>query len=259
MAFFLAVAAAPVAKAADYTFRVQPDYPPDQLAQIYAPLMKYLDKATGQHFVLVPARNYHFYWREIQQGVKTDFAFEAAHFTDYRIEHQKFEPLVRTAEETSYTLVSNIDIGNKGTRGLIGHKIVTMGAPSLGYTLLLTFFTNPILQPDIVTTATSWQDATDRVFAGEADAAMIPTSLKDKFPNLTPVKTTRTYPGQCISASADVPAELRDKVTQALLTLDTDSDASQLLFDLGVSKFVPATAKEFAGDAALLNSSMTIK
>jgi ABC-type phosphate/phosphonate transport system substrate-binding protein len=249
----------PAARAADYTFRIQPDYPPDQLMQIYAPLMKYLDKATGEHFTLVPARNYHFYWREIQDGAKTDFAFDEAHFTDYRIQHSKFEPLVRTAEETSYTLVSNIDIDDKGARGLIGRKIVTMGAPSLGYTLLLTFYTNPVLQPDIVTTATSWRDATDRVFAGEADAAMIPTSLKDNFPNLTPVKVTRAYPGQCLSAAPDVPAELRDKVTHALLTLDTDAAAAQLLFDLGVSKFVPATAKEYAGDGQLLNSSVTIK
>jgi ABC-type phosphate/phosphonate transport system substrate-binding protein len=250
----LAIGGTATAHAADYTFRVEPSYPPSRLSEIYAPLMAYLSKATGQHFVLVPTRNYHFYWRDIQNGVKTDFAFDEAHLTDYRIQHAHFEPLVHAAEPTSYTLVSNIDIGDKGVQGLVGHTIVTMSAPSLGYSLLLTFYPNPVMQPDIATTATSWRDATDRVFAGEADAAMIPTSLKDQYPNLTPVKTSRTYPGQCVSASPDVPVDLKDKVRQALLKLDSDTVASKILFDLGVTKFVPATSKEYEGAASVLTS-----
>lgn len=244
----------PAAHAADYTFRVEPSYPAARVSEIYAPLMTYLSKATGQHFVLVPSRSYHFYWRDMQNAVKTDFAFDEAHFTDYRIQHAHFEPLVHTTESTSYTLVSNIDLGSKGTQGLVGHTIVTMSAPSLGYSLLLTFYPNPVLQPDIATTATSWRDATDRVFGGEADAAMIPTSLKDQYPNLTPVKTSSTYPGQCVSASPDVPADVKDKVREALLKLDSDADASKILFDLGVTKFVPATAKEYEGDEAVLKN-----
>ena len=89
---------------------------------------------------------------------------------------------------------------------------------------------------------------------GEADAAMIPTWLKDQYPNLTPVKTSRDFPGQCITASPDVPADLREKVKDALLKLDTDTDAAKLLFELGVTKFVPASAKEYAGDEQSLKS-----
>jgi ABC-type phosphate/phosphonate transport system substrate-binding protein len=238
--------------AAKYTFRIEPAYPPERLQEIYAPLMTYLGKTTGQQFVIEPVRNYHFYWRDLQTGAKADFSFDEAHFTAYRIQNAHFEPLVRTAQAGSYTLVSNIDIGKKGADGLVGHNIVTMSAPSLGYVLLAEFYPNPVMQPDIVSTATSWHDAVDRVFAGEADAAIIPTALKDQYPNLTPVKTSRQYAGQCIAASPDVPADIRDKVREALLKLDTDADASKLLFELGVSKFVAATAKDYEGaDAAL--------
>jgi ABC-type phosphate/phosphonate transport system substrate-binding protein len=254
LALAVATTAMP-ARGADYTFRVEPAYPAARLSEIYAPLMTYLNKATGQRFILVASRNYHSYWRDMQNGVATDFAFDEAHFTAYRIHNAHFEPLVHTAEPSSYTLVSNIDIGDKGLQGLVGHRIVTMAAPSLGYTLLLGFYPNPVLQPDIATTATAWRDATDRVFADEADAAMIPTWLKDQYPNLTPVKTSQSYPGQCVSASPAVPAEIRDKVKQALLKLDTDAEASKLLFELGVTKFVPATAKEYEGDDALLKNS----
>lgn len=249
-----AAAVCPSVFAAQYTFRIEPSYSPDRVAEIYAPLMAYLGKATGQQFTLVPARNYHFYWRDIQDNAKTDFAFDEAHLADYRIEKQHFEPLVHTANPTSYTLVSNIDIGNKGLQGLVGHRIMTMGAPSLGYALLLEFYPNPVMQPDIATTATSWRDATDRVFADEADAAMIPTALKEQYPNLTPVKTSRAFPGMCVTAAPDVPAELRDQVKAALLKLDTDADASRLLFELGVTRFVPATAREYAGDERILKN-----
>lgn len=242
------------AVAADYTFRIEPAYPPQRTQEIYAPLMAYLSKATGQHFIAATARNYHFYWRDIQTGAKTDFAFDEAHLTDYRIQHAHFEPLVHTAEPTSYTLVSNIDLGNKGVQGLVGHSVVTMSAPSLGYTLLVQFYPNPVLQPDIQTTATSWRDAVDRVFAGEADAAMIPAWLNEQYPNLVAVKTSRQFPGQCVTAAPDVPAELKEKVKAALLKLDTDKDASKLLFELGVTKFVPATVTEYAGDEQLLKS-----
>jgi ABC-type phosphate/phosphonate transport system substrate-binding protein len=243
-----------VARAAEYTFRIEPADPPERVGEIYKPLMAYLGKATGATFKLEVSKNYHNYWRDVVGGVKTDFAFDEAHLTDYRIQHAHFEPLVHTAEETSYTLVSNIDIGKKGVNGLVGHKIVTMSAPSLGYAILLEFYPNPVLQPDIATTATSWRDATDRVFGGEADAAVIPTALTEQFPNLTPVKTSRKFAGQCLSASADVPADIKAKVKDALLKLDPDSDAAKLLFELGVTKFVPATAAEYAGAEQMLKS-----
>lgn len=245
--------------AADYTFAIEPTNPPERIKEIYLPLMTYLAKATGQHFSLTTTRNYHFYWRSVEAGTKADFAFDEAHLTDYRIQHGHYEPLVRTAEPTSYTLVTNIDIGKKGPPGLVGHSIMTMSAPSLGYSLLLEFYPNPVLQPDIRSSAASWDDAVKAVFGGDAEAAMIPTALKDQYPNLTPVKTSRQFAGQCITAAADVPAEIKDKVKDALLKLDTDADASKLLLDLGVTKFVPATAQEYAGAEQILKNSLGYK
>ena len=240
--------------AAEYTFAIEPDYPPDRIQETYKPLMAYLDKATGQHFTLVPARNYHFYFRDLQAGGKADFAFDEAHFTDYRIKHAQYEPLVRAAEPTSYSLVTNLDVGKAGVNGLVGHSIATMSAPSLGYSLLVEFYQNPVSQPDIRSSAASWKDAVEAIFAGDADGAIIPTSLKDQYPNVTVVKTSRQFAGQCVSAAPSVPAEVKQKVREALLKLDTDADASRLLLELGISKFVPATAKDYDGAEQALKS-----
>jgi ABC-type phosphate/phosphonate transport system substrate-binding protein len=240
--------------AADYTFAVEPDYPPDRIQEAYKPLMVYLEKATGEHFTLQAPRNYHFYFRDLQAGGKTDFAFDEAHFTDYRIKRAQYEPLARSAEPTSYSLVTNLDVGKAGVNGLVGHSIATMSAPSLGYSLLVEFYQNPVSQPDIRSSSPSWKDAVEAIFAGDADGAIIPTSLKDQYPNVTVIKTSRQFAGQCVSAAASVPAEVKAKVRDALLKLDTDADASKLLLDLGISKFVPATAKEYDGAEQALKS-----
>ena len=79
------------ASAADYTVTVEPNYPPAQAREVYQPLLTYLGKATGHHFILKPVANYHIYWRDMRANVPTDFTFEEAHFTDYRINRQKFK------------------------------------------------------------------------------------------------------------------------------------------------------------------------
>ena len=237
---------------ADYKLVAEPIYPPEKSAEVYKPLIAYLNKATGEKFVLVTPRNYHFYWRDLKQTEGVDFAIDEAHLADYRLQRYKFVPLVRTAEPTSYTLVTSVDVGSKGLEGLVGKKIVSMPAPSLGYALLLTMYPNPIQQPDIESNASSWRDAVEIVFAGEADAAIIPTHLKDTYPNLSPVKTSKEFPGTLISANPSVPKAVRQKVHDALLKLDSDTDAAALLLELGVTRFVGASAAEYAGSETVL-------
>jgi ABC-type phosphate/phosphonate transport system substrate-binding protein len=246
-----------IAGAAEYTFSVEPSYPPDRAKEIYQPLMSYLQKATGQQFKLVTARSYHFYWRDIHAISKTDFAFDEAHLADYRIKHDQYQPLVHTAEPTSYTLVtSNADLAKKGLTGLVGHSIISMPSPSLGYTLLLEFYPNPVSQPDIRSSVASWRDALEPVFSGDVDAAMIPTALKDQYPNLIAVKATRQYAGPCVTAAEQVPADVKEKVKDALRKLDANPDTGKILVDLGVTKFVAATAKDYEGAEKMLQNSI---
>ena len=101
----LALSFAFPALAADYTLAVEPNYPPRVAQQVYTPLLEYLSRSTGHNFTLRTATNYHVYWRDLRSNAKTDFAFEEAHFTDYRIDRLGFRPLVRTVEGTKYLLL----------------------------------------------------------------------------------------------------------------------------------------------------------
>lgn len=253
-AVLLAFTAVP-AGAASYTFAVEPAYRPERTAEVYKPLIDYLDKVTGEKFTLVVSRNYHFYWRDIHSTTNTDFAFDEAHFTGYRIAKMGYTPLVHAVEPSSYTLVtSDPDLGGKGVQGLVGHSIITMPSPSLGYVLLLELYSNPVSQPDIRSTAGAWRDAIDSVFGGDDDAAIIPTWLKSQYPNLIAVRTTRQFTGPCVSAAERVPEAVRQKVRDALLKLDSDEATVPVLIELGLTKFVEAGAKDYAGAEKLLQT-----
>jgi hypothetical protein len=252
IATVLALLFAGSAAAADYTVTVEPNYPPAQAQQVYAPLLAYLSKATGQHFILKTSGNYHVYWRDMRSNVPTDFAFEEAHFTDFRITRQRFTPLVRTVDPTKFVLL--VDTGNVegGANGLIGRRIASMSAPSLGYLLLGELYKNPIAQPEIQSAATSWKDGVEMVFAGESDGAMVPGYIASTYPNLTSVATSRDFVGRAFSASPKVPPDVRNKVTQALLAMHKNPALFDAISELGTTQFVPAAASEYAGNERLL-------
>lgn len=247
-----AIFGAGTASAAQLTLIVEPSYPQDQAAEVYKPLLDYLKTATGHDIKLLPQRNFHFFWRDLRQNVPADLMFAEAHFTDYRIKRFGAVPVARTAERSSYTLLASDQLTVTKLDELMGKNIVTMPSPSLGFALLLEFFPSPVAQPNILSTAASWRDGVEIVFAGEADAAIVPTWLQAQYPNLVPVKTSRDFAGQAFTASKDLDPAVRQSIEDALLKLHEDTEAYNVLAELGVSKFEKASAAEYDGAEAML-------
>jgi hypothetical protein len=241
-----------IAQATDFTVTVEPNYPPAQAQDVYRPLLAYLSKATGHRFILKTSANYHVFWRDLRSGAPTDFAFEEAHFTDYRINRQRFTPLVRVTDPTKFTLLVDASNSAGGPNGLIGRRIASMSAPSLGYLLLGELYKNPIAQPQIQSVAASWKDGVEMVFSDETDAAMVPGYIAQTYPNLVPVATSRDFLGRAFSASPRVPMAVRQKVADAMLRLHKDQALFDVINELGATQFVPATAAEYAGNERLL-------
>ena len=233
---------------------VQPDYDQEQAVEVYKPFIAYLEKTTKFKIELVTTRNYSSYWADMRSSKGWDLVFDEAHFTDYRNQFYKFEPLVRAAEPTSYSLLSAEDIGVGNTKALLAENILTMPAPSLGYAMLLQYFPNPMQQPDIRTTVATWNDAIDAVFADEGKAAMVPSSMTALYSNMYEVQKSREFPGIAVSASPALDAATKTSVKEALLKMHEDQDAFQALSELRISQFVPATAAEYVGSAEILKS-----
>jgi len=248
----LFAASAQLAMAAEVTLMVEPSYTPERAAEVYKPLADYLSKATGHKVTLITPRNYHFFWRDIRQNSPVDLVFAEAHITDYRIKRFNVEPIARAAEDTSYTLLGSDQLENPTLNALVGKSIVTMPSPSLGFALLLEFYPNPVSQPNILSSAASWRDGVEIVFAGEADAAMVPTWLKDQYPNLIPIQTSREFPGACVTASSTLDPAIKTAVKDALIKLSEDATAVDVLTELGITGFKEATAAEYDGAETML-------
>jgi hypothetical protein len=240
------------ARAADFTLMVEPSYPPDQVQEVYRPLTDYLTRATGHRFEVISPRNYHFYWRDLRRNVKSDFVFEDAHFTEYRQRRFGFTPLARKLESTTYALLADPEFGERGLDGMVGRRIATMPSPSLGFALLAEFFQNPVSQPEFRSEASSWRDGVEMVFSGDAEGAMVPEHIARQYPNLIEVATSRAFLGTTVSASADVPDEVRRAVRDALLRMHEDESAYEVLVELGATGFEPANAADYRNAEAVL-------
>jgi ABC-type phosphate/phosphonate transport system substrate-binding protein len=241
------------ANAATYTLTVEPNYPPAQAQEVYKPLLAYLSRSTGDTFVLKIAPNYHVHWRDMRSKTKVDFTFEEAHFTDYRAKRQRMIPLVRVVEPTKYTLLVSDEMAAGGAQGLIGHRITSMSSPSLGYLLLGEIYKNPIAQPEIKSFAANLKDGVEMIFAGESDGAMVPSYIADQYSNLQAALTTRELPGRALSAHETVPADVRNKVKNAMLKLHLDNNLFDVISELGTAKFVPTNAAAYAGSEGVLS------
>lgn len=246
------VAFAGTSQAAEFKLAVEPSYPVAQAQEVYKPLLDYLAASTGHTFSLVVARNYHFHWQDLRDNAPVDFAFEEAHFVDYRISHQMFEVLARTNEPTTYALLAQPDFEADGLQGLIGRPVACMPAPSLGFALLTEIYDNPVAQPDIRSEAASWQSGVEMVFGGEADGAMVPSFLADLYPNLVIMQRSRSFPGRALTAAPGVDAGVKQAVRDALLKLHENTEAYSALSELGVSKFEQATRAEYLGSETML-------
>lgn len=236
----------------EITLMVEPSHSPDRLAEVFEPLATYLGNAIGRPVRLVTPRNYHFFWRDIRQNTPVDLVFAEPHFTDYRAQRFGTIPIARTAERLSYTILASDLIEEATLERLIGVRLVTMPSPSLGFALLTKLFPNPFSQPEILSAAASWLDGIEMVFAEEAEAAIVPTWLRDEYPNLAPVWQSEEFMGPAISASPDLDQVTRDAVLAALLKVHEDPAANEVLVELRISRFEPATAGEYAGMEAML-------
>lgn len=241
--------AEPVDATASETFVLQghPIFTPDQAELVYSPLVDYLNEATPYRFDLEIARDFHRYWLDIRRGNSPDLVLEDAHLTAYRINREDYTPLVKAAEPMTYSLLTSADNADATLQDLVGKPVSTMPSPSLGYLVLSSWYDNPMQQPVIKSNASSWADAIEIVFSMEAEAAIVPRNLVERYVNMVPVRTSREFPGLTLSASPNVPEDIQEEIRQALLVLHDDQDHYEAMHELDIDRFVEASTIEYEG------------
>ncbi|MGY6554659.1 MAG: phosphate/phosphite/phosphonate ABC transporter substrate-binding protein [Wenzhouxiangella sp.] len=231
---------------------VHPVFTPAQAELVHQPLIDYLNAVTDYRFELQTARDFHRYWLDARRGQQPDLVLEDAHMIAFRMQRHAFVPLVRSAEPASFSLLA-ADFDLVGLNEFVGRPVSSMPAPSLGHLVLASWFNNPMQQPILDSSAVSWLDAVEMVFAGDSEAAIVPHSLVRKYVTMAEVASSPEFPHMNVAASPDLPASVRDAVRQALLDLHEQPDFFEVLDELEVQQFVAANPEEYAGLERWLN------
>lgn len=226
---------------------VNPEYPPEQARLVFQPLVDYLNDVTGLEITLAVDRNFHRYWLNARRNEAPPLILEDAHMAAWRMANFDYQPLVASATPTTFSLLTTGALADDSPGDFVGRRISSLPSPSLGYLVLADWFDNPMQQPLILSTATSWLDAVEMVFSAEVDAAIAPNNLVARYPNLYPVETSTEFPGLTLSASDDVPADVRQTIIDALTALHEDQTHHAALFELDIDRFVTVDPERYEG------------
>lgn len=229
-----------------YTLLVQPSFTSSQAELVYQPLVDFLSEETGFRFELRTVRDFHRHWLDLRRGQRPDLVLEDAHLVALRMEQHDYIPLVRASEPTTFSLLTT-DFAASATDDFVGRVVASMPAPSLGYLVLASWYSNPMQQPALQSSASSWLDAVEIVFAGEAEAAIVPHNLVRRYINLNSIASSPEFPYMTIAASPELAPEVRSAVTRALLVLDERPDHFAVLHELDIEAFVAADAEDYRG------------
>ena len=231
--------------AEEYSFIVQPIMTPEKTKKIYKPLAEYLSKQTGHNIKIVTERNFLTYWYKMKKG-KYDLILDAAHFTDFRIDHLNYSVLAKIPNTVSFSLITNSKNMVFDQSELIGKTLATLPPPTIGAANLHKIFPSATRQPVIITTK-SVEEAIKAVQSGKYYSALVPTPLINNVKGLHVVTTTEPIPHMAVSSSDKINTELQTKIKNALVNAKNTPSGKLLLKNLGISAFNPTTADTYKG------------
>ena len=235
-----------------YNIAVQPVLPAKQIEVNYQPLSAYLSKKTGHEFTIVSYRNFLTYWIRMKKGKNMHFILDAAHFTDFRIQRNDYQVLVKIPDTVSFTVVTNEENFVFDMEELISKRIATMASPGLGAIRLNEMFPNPLRLPLCIEASDS-VDAVNKVLDGSVDAAIIPSPLVGSYEGLNSVISTDPVPHMALSSAPVVPADVAQAVKKALLEAASTPDGKKMLEEMSLGGFNDTSAETYAGYADLLD------
>ena len=257
---------------AQQVFRVTaiPDESPTELARKAEPLMKYLESKLGMKVEFTPVTDYAAAV-ETLVNKKVDMAWFGG-FTFVQANHRsggKVIPIIQRAEDESFKSVFVTTDPNIKTLADLKGKDVSFGSQSStsGHLMPRSFLMQAGVDPDKDFKRVAFSGAHDATVAavasGKVEAGALNISVWEKLVKDGKVDTSKVrvffttppYYDYNWTVHADLPAATREKLTQALLSLDPANPQHKEILDLQrASKFVPNKAENYKGIEAAANS-----
>ena len=183
-----------------------------------------------------------------------DFTLDAPHIAAFRAENKQYRALATTIEPLSFHLIS-LDEPAQGQsvhEFLTTKKIVMLPNPSLATIFFKQWFTDLFSAPDKDVTALSWQEAIEIVFDGSAKAAIVPDWIYNLYPNFTSLLQSESMPGLTFMASQNVSKDVVRNFQTAILSLQNDEAAYDVLVELNTEGFKSPNIEEYKALLKLL-------
>ena len=250
-----------------------PDESPTELARKAAPLVKYLEGKLAMKVEFTPVTDYAaavetLVNKKIDLAWFGGFTFVQAHVRS----GGKVIPLVQREEDERFKSVFiTSEPGINALADLKG-KDVSFGSQSStsGHLMPRSFLLAAGVNPDKDFKRVAFSGAHDATIAavasGKVQAGALNISVWDKFVADKKVDTTKVrafyttpaYYDYNWTVHADMPAALREKLTQAFLSLSRDTAEGKEILDLQrATKFVPTKVDNYKGiEAAAKNAGL---
>ena len=247
-----------------------PDESPTELARKAAPLMKYLEAKLGMKVEYTPVTDYAasveaLVNRKVDLAWFGGFTFVQANVRSggkvvplvQREEDEKFKSVFITADPAIQTLAD------------LKGKDVSFGSQSStsGHLMPRSFLLQAGVTPEKDFRRVAYSGAHDATIAavasGKVQAGALNISVWDKFVAEKKVDTTKVrafyttppYFDYNWSVHADMPAALRQKLADALLSLNRNTPEGKEILDLQrATRFVPTKAENYKGIEAAARS-----
>lgn len=247
-----------------------PDESPTELARKAAPLMKYLEAKLGMKVEYTPVTDYAasveaLVNRKVDLAWFGGFTFVQANVRSggkvvplvQREEDEKFKSVFITADPAIQTLAD------------LKGKDVSFGSQSStsGHLMPRSFLLQNGITPEKDFRRVAYSGAHDATIAavasGKVQAGALNISVWDKFVTEKKVDTTKVrafyttppYFDYNWSVHADMPAALRQKLADALLSLNRNTPEGKEILDLQrATRFVPTKAENYKGIEAAARS-----
>ncbi len=247
-----------------------PDESPTELARKAAPLIKYLEGKLGMKVEYTPVTDYAASV-EALVNKKVDMAWFGG-FTFVQAHNRsggKVIPIVQRAEDEVFKSVFITTDPSIKTLADLKGKDLSFGSQSStsGHLMPRSFLLDAKVDPDKDLKRVAFSGAHDATIAavasGKVAAGALNASVWDKFVAEKKVDTdkvkvfftTPSYYDYNWTVHADMPADLRAKLSQAFLSLSKDTAEGKEILDLQrASKFVPSKVENYKGIEAAAKS-----
>ncbi|MFZ3142344.1 MAG: putative selenate ABC transporter substrate-binding protein [Polaromonas sp.] len=254
-----------LAAQAQVVFKVTaiPDESPTELARKAAPLVKYLEKALGRPVEFTPVTDYAasveaLVNKQVDLAWYGGFTFVQANVRS----GGKAVPLVQREEDEKFRSVFITSDPRIKTLADLKGKSVSFGSPSStsGHLMPRSYLLQAHIDPDKDFKRVAYSGAHDAtiaaVAAGKVEAGALNISVWEKFVaegkvDTAKVKVFYTTPGYFDynwTVHTDMPPALREKLTQAFLSLDGNTaEGKEILALQRATRFIATRAENYKG------------